>query len=176
MPSAMSNYADFPQIRHDRSGRRETARWFLTRAYDLQHSGKLDDAVLCYKKSLELHPTAEAYTFLGWVYSLQYRHEAAIEECRKAIALDPDFGNPYNDIGSYLFKQGNLDEAIPWLERAITAKRYEPRHYPHCNLGRVYWAKGLLGRAIEEFERALEIDPTSRFAAAALSAVRQQLN
>ena len=35
-------------------------------AYQLQMQGELDLAISLYKRSLELHPTAEAYTFLGW--------------------------------------------------------------------------------------------------------------
>ncbi len=152
------------------------ARALFTEAYQLQMAGHLDAAAERYRASIACHPTAEAHTFLGWTYSFQDRLEDAIEECRKAIALDPEFGNPYNDIGSYLFKQGKLDEAVPWLERAIAAKRYEPRHFPHCNLGRIYWAKGQLNRAIAEFERALAIDPESRFARGALAAVRRELH
>ena len=144
-------------------------------AYALQMAGKLEEAIARYQESLAAHPTAEAHTFLGWTYSFQDRLADAIAECKKAIAVDPTFGNPYNDIGSYLLKQGKLDEAIPWLERAITAERYEPRHFPHCNLGRIYWAKGLLNQAITEFERALELDPDSNFAKGALAAVRNQL-
>lgn len=153
----------------------ERARQLFAEAYTLQMAGKLEEAIARYHESLASHPTAEAHTFLGWTYSFQNRLDDAIDECKKAIVIDPEFGNPYNDIGSYLFKQGKLEEAIPWLERAIGAKRYEPRHFPHCNLGRVYWAKGLLNRAIAEFERALQIDPESRFAQGALAAVRQQL-
>ena len=52
--------------------------------------------------------------------------------------MDPEFGNPYNDIGAYLIEQGKWEEAIPWLEKATRAKRYEARGYPHFNLGRVY--------------------------------------
>ncbi len=96
-------------------------------------------------------------------------------ECKEAIAVDPDFGNPYNDIGSYLIELGKLDEAIPWLEAAIKAPRYEPRLYPHCNLGQVYWAQGLLAKAKAEFERALEIAPGYPFARAALEAIDKQL-
>jgi Tfp pilus assembly protein PilF len=69
-----------------------------------------------------------------------------------------------------------LDEAIPWLEAAIKAPRYEPRHYPHCNLGQVYWAKGLLAKAAGEFQRALELAPDYPFARAALAAINKQLN
>jgi len=122
------------------------------------------------------HPTAEAHTFPGWTYSFQGKLDAAISECKEAIAVDPDFGNPYNDIGSYLIKLGRLDEAIPWLATALKAPRYEPRHYPHCNLGQVYWAKGMLGKALEEFEQALQIEPEYPFAQAAAEAIRKQIN
>jgi Tfp pilus assembly protein PilF len=148
----------------------------LQEAYRHQMGGELERAIELYQQSIALHPTAEAHTFLGWTYSFQGRIDDAIAECKEAIAVDPDFGNPYNDIGSYLIKLGRLDEAITWLEKAIEAPRYEPRHYPHCNLGQVYWAKGLLARAKEEFQRALEIEPDYPFARAALAAVEKQLN
>lgn len=135
-----------------------------------------DRAVRLYKASIAYFPSAEAHTFLGWTYSFQNRIEDAIDECKKAIDVDPTFGNPYNDIGSYLIKLGELDEAIPWLERAAGAERYEARHYPHCNLGRIYWSKGQLLRATEEFEKALQIEPRYAYAVAAIAAIRQQLN
>jgi tetratricopeptide (TPR) repeat protein len=56
-------------------------------------------------------------------------------------------------------QQQKLDDAIPWLERAKSAKRYEPRHFPYINLGRVYLTKGMIQRALEEFGSALEINP-----------------
>jgi len=154
----------------------EKAIALLQEAYRRQMAGDLDGAIERYRKSIALHPTAEAHTFLGWTYSFQGRLEEAITECKEAIAVDGDFGNPYNDIGSYLIKLGRLDEAIPWLEAAIKAPRYEPRHYPHCNLGQVYWAKGLLAKAASEFERALELAPDYPFASAALAAIRKRLN
>src|SRR5437870_4541205 len=119
--------------------------------------GDLGRAIALYTRSLGLYPTAEAYTFRGWTYSFQGRVDEAIEECKKAIAVDPTLGNPYNDIGSYLVTKGKLDEAIEWLEKAKTAPRYEPRHFPYMNLGRIYAQKGMMLRAIQEFEAALGI-------------------
>ena len=152
------------------------AREHFEQGYQAQMAGRLEDALECYRRSLAIQETAEAHTFLGWTYSFQGNLEAAIAECKEAIAVDPDFGNPYNDIGSYLIKLGRLDEAIPWLETALKAPRYEPRHYPHCNLGQVYWAKGMLAKALEEFERALQIEPDYPFAEAAAEAIRKQTN
>ena len=160
----------------DTASRKRKAIEFLEQAYREQMSGNLDEAVRLYQASLACFPTAEAHTFLGWTYSFLDRLDDAIAECKKAIAVDPAFGNPYNDIGSYLIKLGEFDAAIPWLERAVAAERYEARHYPHCNLGRVYRSKGMLQKAIEEFEKALAIQPDYAFAQQELSEIRAQLN
>ena len=124
-----------------------------------QMSGDLDESIRLYKESIAVCPTADAHTYLGWAYSFQGRIDKAIAECEIAIRLDPEFGNPYNDIGVYLMQQEKFDEAIPWLERAKTAKRYEPRHFPYLNLGRVYTAKGMMIKALEEFREALRLHP-----------------
>lgn len=156
--------------------RLEKATELWQQAYRSHLEGELGTAMQLYQESIQLHPTAEAHTFLGWTYSFLSRYEQAIDECKHAIAIDPDFGNPYNDIGSYLTQLGKLDEAIPWLERALTAQRYEPRHFPHVNLGRVYWAKGDLLQAAREFGKALAIEPRYLFARRALAALSAQLN
>src|SRR5580693_603242 len=131
--------------------------WNQGVAYHMQ--GDFQNAIAFYSESLEIFPTAEAYTFRGWAYRFQGRIDDAIAECHKAIAVDPDFGNPYNDIGAYLLDQGNLDEAVAWLEKAKRAPRYEPRHFPCMNLGRLYEAKGMITEAIAQFEAALVIQP-----------------
>jgi Tfp pilus assembly protein PilF len=156
--------------------RLEKATELWQQAYHSQQQGDLGAAMRLYQESIQTHPTAEAHTFLGWVYSFLSRYEQAIDECKHAIAIDPDFGNPYNDIGSYLTKLGKLDEAIPWLEQALAARRYEPRHFPHVNLGRIYLAKGDLLQAAREFGRALEIEPRHLFTRRALAALSAQLN
>jgi len=121
--------------------------------------GDLDGAIGLYRESLAVRPTAEAHTFLGWTYSFQGRLDEATAECLKAIAVDPDFGNPYNDIGAYLIELGRPEEAIPWLTRAMRASRYEPRHFPHLNLARVHILAQRLPAAIRELKAVLEIEP-----------------
>ena len=153
-----------------------TAIAFFQRGYEYQMSGEFDLAIEYYKRSIEVHPTAEAYTFLGWTYSFQGKLQEAIAECKNAIKVDPDFGNPYNDIGAYLIELERYDEAIPWLEKATFAKRYEPRHYPHFNLGRVYLIKGMVKKALEEFQKALEIYPDYAVAKEAIEKLRVTLN
>ncbi len=156
--------------------REAQARQLFHEAYQAQMEGDFDRAVELYRESLALHPTAEAHTFLGWTFHFQGKIQEAIAECKRAIEVDPEFGNPYNDIGAYLIGLGRFDEAIPWLERAITAKRYEPRHFPYLNLGRAYLAKGMINRARELFQKALEIEPRYTLARRALENLRRMVN
>ena len=154
--------------------RRATALWRA--AYRYQMEAKLDEAIEHYQRSVAVHPTAEAHTFLGWSLSFQGRLEEATAECLRAIEIDPDFGNPYNDIGVYLMQQGKLDEAIPWLGKAKQARRYEPRQFPFMNLGRVYLKQGRWWDALREFEGAVQAAPGDVHAAKMLHQLRGQLN
>jgi Tfp pilus assembly protein PilF len=160
----------------DEETRQQRALQLFQKAYEHQMKKELDEAIELYKKSIAAYPTSEAHTFLGWTYSWMGRIDDAIAECLKAIEVDPTFGNPYNDIGSYLIMKGKDDDAIPWLERALQAPRYESYCYPHMNLGRVYEAKRDWVRAKEEYRRALEENKEYTPAAQALARIRGFLN
>src|SRR5262249_48983354 len=134
----------------DLAERKRLARDRFKDAYDAQMQGELLEAIRLYKESIDAYPTSEAHTFLGWTYSFQGLTDEAIEQCHLAIEVDPDFGNPYNDIGAYLIEKGDLTGAIDWLKRAMSAVRYESYYYPHFNLGRVYEARGQLLEALAE--------------------------
>ena len=133
-------------------------------AHRHQMKGELGDAIVLYRRSLELEPTAEAFTFLGWTYSMLDRYDEAISYCKKAINVDPTYGNPYNDIGAYLIEQHQWQDAIPWLEKASKAQRYESPQFPLMNLGRVYENIGQSRTALTFYDRALQIDPFYRSA------------
>jgi len=155
---------------------RERAIELWREAYRRQMSGDLEGAIEIYRRSIAACPTAEAHTFLGWTYSFQGRLEEATAECLRAIEVDPDFGNPYNDIGVYLMQQGKLEEAISWLERAKQAPRYEPRQFPFMNLGRIYLKQGRWWEALREFEAAVRLAPNDTELAKALHSLRGRLN
>jgi tetratricopeptide (TPR) repeat protein len=155
---------------------KEEALRLFQAAYEAQMRGELDEAAGLYKESVEAYPTAEAHTFLGWTYSFMGLSDEAIEECRIATEVDPDFGNPYNDIGAYLIEQGNLYGAIPWLKRAMLATRYECYFYPHFNLGRVYEALGRAYDALREYKAALDLNPKYALALQAFRKLQAKLN
>ena len=107
----------------------QDAKWkakeLFHEAYQSQLAHDYEQAIDLYQRSIEVYPTAEAHTFLGWVYSFQDRYDEAIAECLEAIRVDEAFGNPYNDIGSYLLAKGDSYGCVRWFKRALLAPRYE---------------------------------------------------
>ncbi|MFQ5539499.1 MAG: tetratricopeptide repeat protein [Candidatus Binatia bacterium] len=141
--------------------------------YLMSMLGQHEQAILLFQESLKIRPTAEAYTYLGWTYSHMGDYQRAIEEAEKAILVDPDFGNPYNDIGVYLMELAREDEAIPYLEKAMRAKRYCCYQFPHFNMGRIYLKKKMYEKAREEFKKSLAIDPDYFPASEALELLKE---
>lgn len=145
-------------------------------AYAAQMAKDYRAAIKLYKKSIEIFPTAEAYTFLGWVYSFDGHYDLAITECLAAIAVDADFGNPYNDIGSYLIAKGNYYDCVRWFKLAIEAVRYEARAFPHFNLAHVYEKRGKLLEAARHYGLAIKEQPNYTQAYKALRKLQERLN
>ena len=165
----------FEESEQTSGAKREAVEWFR-RAYLAQQAGDYDEAIEFYRRSLSVCPTAEAHTFLGWVYSFQGRYDEAIDECLAAIRVDPDFGNPYNDIGSYLLAKGDRYGCVRWFKRALHAPRYEARAFPHFNLGRVYEGRGRLLEAARHYGLSLAEQPDFAQATQALRRVQARLN
>ena len=161
---------DFP------TGLKREAIELFRRAYEAQQTEDYEEAAELYRRSIEVYPTAEAHTFLGWVYSFQERYDDAIKECLEAIRVDPTFGNPYNDIGSYLVAKGDLYSCVKWFKRALQAPRDESYAFPHMNLGRVYEQRGRLLEAARHYGLAIEQEPQYAQASLALRRVQAKLN
>ncbi len=139
----------------------------------LHLAGRYEEAAERFAQSIAAYPTAEGHTFLGWSLGQLGRLEDAIAECKKAISLDADYGNPYNDIGVYLIQLGRPGEAVPWLQKAIAAKRYCCYEFPHSNLGQVLLTQGRIGEAKRSFKRALSYNPEYVPAIAGLEFIRE---
>ena len=155
---------------------RQQAMIFLERADRHLANGEFADAIILYERSLATWPTAEAYSGLGRAYGMTNRHEEAIELCQKAIDVDPAFGKPYNDIGLYLIELRRWAEAVPWLEKAVKAERYDSPHLPFFNLGRAYGRLGQFRTALDYLDRSLDLDPFHRPAIWAKYALLAKMN
>ena len=151
---------------------RQAAELFQN-AHRLQSMGLTQEAVEMFQRSIEARPTAEAHAYLGRAYRLQGRLGEAIEECKTAIEIDPEFGNSYNDLGAYLVDQGEFSESIPALERALGCERYATPQFAWFNLGRAYLALGELSLARACQRQALQLAPDYTLAREAIRRVQE---
>ena len=120
---------------------------------------KYDGALESFIKAKSFKDTAEVLTLIGWVYGLLGKAEKAKSFCLKSIKKDPDYGPPYNDLGTFLLKEGQVKESIKWFEMAKKCLNYQNREFPFINAGRAYMALKEYKKALKEFNRALELAP-----------------
>lgn len=116
-------------------------------------------ALAHFNKALNYVETAEVLTLIGWTYSLMEDLEQAKSYCLRAIQTDADYGPPYNDLGSYLLNEGQIEESLKWFDMAKKSVNYQNREYPYINAGRAWMLKKNLTRALDEFSKALSIAP-----------------
>ncbi|NBV42656.1 tetratricopeptide repeat protein [bacterium] len=143
------------------SGSKRIANQLLKQGRLLVLQNDLEGALEKFKASVDEFPTAEGYTNWAWMLSFSGDLNRCITLCEKAIELDPEFGNAYNDIGSYLIDLDRCEEAIPWLKKAKRAKKYDARHFPFLNLARAYLKLDRDKEALTEYKRLLKLDPNN---------------
>ena len=100
---------------------------------------------------------ADRHFHLGVVYHQQGLFDAAIVEYQKAIRLNLNNVEAYNNLGLIYIKQGKLDLAIAEFKRAIEIKLdYAEAHY---NLGTIYLEQGKREEAVAALKKTIAIDP-----------------
>lgn len=119
----------------------------LERAFELaQRATSLDDSL------------PEAHSLLGKVHLWKKRHELAIAELEKTIALNPNYADGLVGLGEILYFAGRPEEAIPLVKKAMRLNPRYPVWYLH-NLGHAYFLAGRYEEAIATLERALNRNP-----------------
>jgi len=93
------------------------------------------------RRLIELRPdNPQAYNALGYAYADRgERLQEARQLIEKALALSPEDGFILDSMGWVLFRLGDLNGALVYLERSY-AKREDPEIAAH--LGEVLWALG----------------------------------
>ena len=115
-----------------------------------------------FSKAHALKETAEVLNLLGWTNFLTGKLPLAKEFCLKAIQKDPDYGPPYNDLGSYMIAEGQYAESLKWFALAKNAPLYQNREFAYINAGRAYVAMKDFERALKEFDMAQTLSPANQ--------------
>ena len=123
-----------------------------------KEQGKLDEAVACCRRALELAPDfAEAHNNLGVAFKEQGKLDEAVACYCRARELKPDFAEAHNNLGVAFKDQGKLDQAVACCRRALElAPNYAEAHN---NLGVALKEQGKLDEAIGCYRRAWKLKP-----------------
>ncbi len=120
--------------------------------------GKLNEAIACYRRALELKPDfAEAHNNLGTLMGTLFDWDQAVACYQRATELKPDYAEPYRNLGVILERQGKPGAAAVCFLRAAElqpdfADGQHSRGIALRNLGNV-------DEALASFQKALEINP-----------------
>ncbi len=97
------------------------------------------------------------HNFLGIAKANLDKPEAAIRHYKKAISLNPDYGEARGNLGTILMTRGDTDEAIIHLRAAL---RLTPGNAEAVNsLANALRAKGQYDEALALYDKALALNP-----------------
>jgi len=126
--------------------------------YALLETGRLDEAITQFQKTLQMRPDGEtAHNNLGVAFHRAGRLDEATAEYDRVLQLDPDSDIAHDDLGDLLMKEGRTDEAIVHYQKAVQLK-------PHIaltrrNLGDALLKKGRLDEALAQYQEAVQLKP-----------------
>jgi tetratricopeptide (TPR) repeat protein len=158
-----------------RIGKPRPADWsiFYARAIAYDRSHQWDKAEADLQQALRLSPD-ESYVmnYLAYSWAEQGRNlDTAKQLLDRAAELKPNDGAILDSMGWVLMRQGNTEEAIRWLERAVEADSEDATINAH--LGDAYWAAGRRLQAQFQWRRALTLNPEPADAAKLEAKLRQ---
>ncbi|MCB1196280.1 tetratricopeptide repeat protein [bacterium] len=123
----------------------------------LSEAGRIQEAILYYKKALAIDNRAQSHYNLGNAYNQLGLKSKAEEEFRTSIKLDPNYSEAHNNLAKLLAEKGKYHEAINCLEKAIGLNPYNPQAFN--NLGGCLNNLKQYDKGIKALLRAIELNP-----------------
>lgn len=134
------------------------------RAYDFGayfwRTGDFKRAREAFDASLRFDPSyAQAYAARASVRSQDGDQDGAIEDSTRAITLDPTLPTAFFNRGVAFGRKRNWERAAADDRQALTLAPTLGNGTAHNNLGSALMAQGKYDEAIEQFSRAIELNP-----------------
>jgi len=125
----------------------------------LEEESKLDDALKCFQKAIQLNPNhANAFINLGNVLMKQKKIDEAISCYQTALGIDSGNAEAITNMGNAYRVQDNLDLAISCFQHALELKPDIAETYN--SMGHVFKDQDNYEQAILCFQKALRLEPT----------------
>jgi len=104
----------------------------------------------------KIDPKTGIHIFKGVYYDEERKYEQAISEYIKAIEINPNYADAYNNRGVSYYNQGKYEQAISDYTRAI---KLNPKYADaYNNRGIVYYDQGQHNQAIKDYSKAIEVN------------------
>lgn len=97
---------------------------------------------------------------LGMAYWARGLTSEAITKFEKALALKPDYAESSNALGVLYAQNHEFDKARTELQKALANPFYQTPYFALYNLGLIDEKRGNLEAALEDYERAVHMQPT----------------
>lgn len=119
----------------------------------------LKDAIIEYKKSLEICPINETAHFnLGVTYGKMGLLDSAETEYQNVLRINNNNPHAHNNLGNIYEDRGLPDKAI--TEYGFSISIDPANAITHNNIGNIHFKKGSLDKAISEYRLAIKNNPT----------------
>ena len=113
----------------------------------------------CMTKAKSLDDSyAAAHSILGFIYVMKKQYDRGIDECKRAIAVEPNSASAYTWMSLVLINSGNHQEAVQPAEHALRLDPLAPQHWNRI-LGMAYSGVGRYQEAISALKKALQRAP-----------------
>ncbi len=98
-----------------------------------------------------------AHMLLAGHYRNQRIFDKAIEENKKALELDPNYGVSINDLAYIYSEMGDYDKAMEYLQKY--AALFPGDANPFDSMGDIYFQMGLIDEALVKYKEAIDVEP-----------------
>ena len=141
---------------------------------ELFNSNKITQAKNEIDKQLIKHPQSSILlNILGAVFASQNKLDLAIKNYKKAININSNYAQAYNNLGIALHKLNKPKESIEFYNKAIDLKNDFAEAYN--NLGNAFRELGDTKDALQYFIKAIQIKPNYAEAFCSLGGAHQEI-
>jgi tetratricopeptide (TPR) repeat protein len=97
---------------------------------------------------------------LGNKYAIARKYEPAIEAYKRAIEMNPKFGQPYSNLAFIYYRLGKFDVAVVLYKKSLEMlETQEDKALSWNRLGDAYRRLGDYGNSLSAYQHASEISP-----------------
>ena len=162
LTSSVEKYVEDFRSEREQFGKRrkkEEAHRLNDMAVKNCYTGKLALAIAQLKEAAILDDSSsEILSNLAIALSKDGKQKDARKVFDRVLEKTPDMAEAQVGMGLIMFERGNIEEAIEIFKQA--SNKGETEAFTYANLGYAYEQKEIIDKAVSNWQRAIELDPT----------------